>query len=124
MDTAEDFEAQLDANDRDWELRMVYADWLEERGDQELARAQRWMVKHGCYPYGDMQIKCWANFSIGPGDRSKLPNHVWEAVRQQGGHVEREGVVDSIEGSYRYYGTRRQCERVLANALATLGDIE
>jgi uncharacterized protein (TIGR02996 family) len=121
MDTAEDFEAQLDANDQDWELRMVYADWLDEQGDSELARAQRWMVKHGCYPYGPNRVKCWANFSVNSNeDRSKLPDPVWAVVREFKG-------MGSIQISpygdreYRYYGPRRVCERVLAKALAQMG---
>lgn len=46
MITCPDFESQLDANPTDWTLRLVYSDWLEEHGDIEFAKAQRWMAKH------------------------------------------------------------------------------
>jgi uncharacterized protein (TIGR02996 family) len=46
----EDFEAALDRDPDDGALRLVYADWLEEQGDVELAYAQRWMARHGKRP--------------------------------------------------------------------------
>ena len=33
MTTEDDFAAALDANPEDWQTRLVYADWLQERGD-------------------------------------------------------------------------------------------
>ena len=33
MTTEDDFQAALDANPDDWQTRLVFADWLEERGD-------------------------------------------------------------------------------------------
>src|SRR5262245_43724780 len=33
MTTEEDFQAALDANPDDWQTRLVFADWLQERGD-------------------------------------------------------------------------------------------
>lgn len=33
MTTEDDFQAALDANPTDWQTRLVFADWLEERGD-------------------------------------------------------------------------------------------
>lgn len=33
MTTEDDFQAQLDADPEDWQTRLVFADWLEERGD-------------------------------------------------------------------------------------------
>jgi uncharacterized protein (TIGR02996 family) len=33
MTTEEDFQAALDATPEDWQTRLVFADWLEERGD-------------------------------------------------------------------------------------------
>jgi uncharacterized protein (TIGR02996 family) len=35
----------LDSNPEDWESRRVYADWLEESGDDDMARCQRWMAR-------------------------------------------------------------------------------
>jgi uncharacterized protein (TIGR02996 family) len=33
MTTEDDFQAALDANPSDWQTRLVFADWLDERGD-------------------------------------------------------------------------------------------
>lgn len=33
MTTEDDFQAALDANPEDWQTRLVFADWLQERGD-------------------------------------------------------------------------------------------
>ncbi len=33
MTTEDDFQTQLDAHPGDWQTRLVFADWLEERGD-------------------------------------------------------------------------------------------
>jgi uncharacterized protein (TIGR02996 family) len=33
MTTEDDFQAKLDADPDDWQTRLVFADWLEERGD-------------------------------------------------------------------------------------------
>lgn len=33
MTTEDDFNAALDANPEDWQTRLVFADWLQERGD-------------------------------------------------------------------------------------------
>jgi uncharacterized protein (TIGR02996 family) len=33
MTTEDDFQAALDANPADWQTRLVFADWLQERGD-------------------------------------------------------------------------------------------
>ena len=45
MSHRDQFEAALDANPADWTTRRVYADWLEENGDGDLANAQRWMAE-------------------------------------------------------------------------------
>jgi uncharacterized protein (TIGR02996 family) len=33
MTTEDDFQSALDANPDDWQTRLVFADWLEDRGD-------------------------------------------------------------------------------------------
>ena len=42
----EQFEQQLDLNPANFQLRAIYADWLEEQGDEAAAYCQRWMVKY------------------------------------------------------------------------------
>ncbi len=50
MQDRDAFEAALDETPDDWNLRLIYADWLDEHGDQSLARAQRWMAEHERMP--------------------------------------------------------------------------
>lgn len=48
----QDWEALLDKEPEDWVTRLVYADWLEEQGDEAsvaLAQTQRWMATHKKY---------------------------------------------------------------------------
>ena len=44
--TLEDWYVQIEQNPIDWELRSVFADWLEDQGETTLALGQRWQVKH------------------------------------------------------------------------------
>jgi uncharacterized protein (TIGR02996 family) len=37
MTTEDDFQAALDASPEDWQTRLVFADWLEERNDPRAA---------------------------------------------------------------------------------------
>ncbi len=43
------FENQLSSIPSDGDLRLIYADWLGERGDP-LEEAQRWMARMECWP--------------------------------------------------------------------------
>ncbi len=47
--TQTDFEAHLEHHPDGWEMRLVYADWLEEQGESLLANGQRWQVENGKY---------------------------------------------------------------------------
>ncbi len=42
-----DFETLLADTPEDWDLRAIFADWLEEQGDDKEAAAQRWQVENG-----------------------------------------------------------------------------
>lgn len=44
------FEFSLSQNPADWELRLVYSDWLEENGDQVAAEGQRWQAANQKHP--------------------------------------------------------------------------
>lgn len=44
------FEDALGSNPQDWDTRRVYGDWLEERGETQLANAQRWMAEEQLAP--------------------------------------------------------------------------
>ncbi len=37
MTTEDDFQHALDTNPEDWHTRLVFADWLDERGDERAA---------------------------------------------------------------------------------------
>ena len=41
MTTEDDFQRALDANPDDWQTRLVFADWLEDRGDDLRLRVAR-----------------------------------------------------------------------------------
>lgn len=49
--TQTDFESHLEQHPDDWSIRLVYADWLDELGDEIRANGQRWQVEHKCQPF-------------------------------------------------------------------------
>lgn len=51
MTTEDDFHAVLDAHPRDWQTRLVFADWLDERGDPR-AEGYRMMGHARMAPHG------------------------------------------------------------------------
>lgn len=114
------FESRLDENPADWDTRRVYADWLEERGDDRLAAAQRWMAaneKH-CSALGEPAGYSWHAFPklavpyrIPDKLVERLPTHPdWE--RWQHWPPKERG-----ELRYAYYPSRRAAEEALATAL-------
>jgi uncharacterized protein (TIGR02996 family) len=48
--TEDDFQSALDANPDDWQTRLVFADWLQERGDPR-AEGYRALGRNRFYPY-------------------------------------------------------------------------
>lgn len=48
--TNQDFIEALDKNPIDFELRNIYADFLEENGDKEFSDTQRWLVENKVAP--------------------------------------------------------------------------
>ena len=51
MTTEHDFQAALNANPQDWQTRLVFADWLQERGDPR-AEGYAALGRPGCRPTG------------------------------------------------------------------------
>jgi uncharacterized protein (TIGR02996 family) len=51
MTTEEDFQKKLDENPTDWQTRLVFADWLQERGD-ERAEGYRALAALRIFPSG------------------------------------------------------------------------
>ncbi len=112
------FEAALDSAPDDWPLRLVYADWLDENGDPELAFAQRWMGQNQKCPGSGYSRR--ANLSsydwfdgddYHKDDPEDIPHGLF--VRLPGG-------VGYESDPYREYATRSDAERHLADALAAL----
>jgi hypothetical protein len=77
------WETQLDADSTNWDLRRIYADWLEERGEVWAAVAQRWMADNEKNPWvlSDNGV-AWYNYALRsePTDRSDLPLEILELV--------------------------------------------
>lgn len=103
----------LDAHPDDREARLVLADLLEEHGDDREAAVQRWLGENRCWPDADLaflRIRGW---------------HWWASVSED--HRQREHallphpVQRYMPGGEWVYRTRRDAERVLANALAEAG---
>src|SRR5687767_2932613 len=51
------FQRALDLEPHNWALRLVFADWLEERGDPRAA-GYRWMGRHEKWPFDWSRRHC------------------------------------------------------------------
>jgi uncharacterized protein (TIGR02996 family) len=110
--TEDDFQRALDARPDDWQTRLVFADWLEERDDPR-AEGYRAMGLIGIRPTGDRGGWSWAQ--VGPPTPSPhhLPNDWFYALHNTGG-----------AGLYpATCPTRRAAEDAAALAFATLPPI-
>jgi uncharacterized protein (TIGR02996 family) len=63
----QDWQDALAQKPHDWDLRLVFADWLDDQGDetsQVLARGQRWQAQHHRVPVflKDYQPLPWSWF--------------------------------------------------------------
>jgi uncharacterized protein (TIGR02996 family) len=64
------------------ELRLVYADWLEDQGNTELAYCQRWMALHNKRPEEAEDYWLWRNpFNCFGEVHSTLYSVVYDALR-------------------------------------------
>lgn len=59
MTTEDDFQRKLDENPNDWQTRIVFADWLEDRGD-ERATGYRFMGMRRLRPHSYHITKRWS----------------------------------------------------------------
>lgn len=118
-DERERFEAMLDADPAAWHVRLAYADWLEERGEQDAADGQRWMAENNKHPYDSTEFWApdrwdwwWGGRRVyTPSGHDDLPLPVWSALRQKPHH---------IFPKVKSFQTRRDAEAALAAALARL----
>ena len=53
---------QIEEAPDDWELRLQFADWLEEDQEPVLAAGQRWQAKHRRRPYQQPDTWEWFYF--------------------------------------------------------------
>lgn len=102
----------LDDHPEDAPTRLILADLLEERGDTDAARCQRWLGREGKWPDSNLKplgLKGW---------------HWWSKVhdpQQTRVHAELPVKVQTFmpQGEW-IYPTRREAEEVLARALAAM----
>jgi uncharacterized protein (TIGR02996 family) len=121
----EGFETALDADPRDWGLRLVYADWLADQGEEDLERAQRWMAEHRQCP---LRMADWG-LDYGPGwgreeahlakgmEPAVLPRALFFELPEEGRGGDAGDGTPCWGEDFRGYLTRRQAEAALAVAL-------
>jgi hypothetical protein len=101
----------------DWQMRLVYADWLEENGQPDLANAHRWMTEHWTIAsksttyYEDNTSKiiwCWAKKSPNSWLNYALSEDLFDRLQ----HGELSG-----DGTAKSYNSLEEAENDLAQAL-------
>src|SRR5260221_8187696 len=96
------------------ELRLIYADWLEEHGDP-MARVQRWLVRERKFPRytGPAQDTWdWWNYGDRPDCKPEdLPRIIWQMLP---------GNPSGTPPDYKDYDSRAAAERALYRALLLL----
>jgi uncharacterized protein (TIGR02996 family) len=91
MTSEEDFHAALDACPEDWQTRLVFADWLQERGDVR-AEGYRALGRLRLYPGSTKQFPCWWSHPncIGveePNQHGQLPTDWFLVVQTDPSHT-------------------------------------
>ncbi len=117
----EAFEKTLDENCCDWTTRRIFADWLDENDQPDLAFAQRWMARDQIAPayrvpyVGPKVTKPWAwyppdyPFEIRAPRHARLPFPLFAAITQS-----------QFPINHLFYRTRLQAEQDLARGLRAL----
>jgi uncharacterized protein (TIGR02996 family) len=122
--TEDDFQKALDANPSDWQTRLVFADWLQERGDERaegmraLGTLQRVPLP---YTQGD-KPGIWAGATeftlwkfVGADQPSRLPAVWFKKIPRDDKNPD-----DASGHSYRSRPSRRAIEDAAALAFAKL----
>lgn len=108
--------ALLAQSPSDWDLRLVFADWLEDHDEPELAQGQRWQVEHRRRPEriqpGNGLAWCWFLGTPGVPRLAHLDSELFETLVQL--HLGRYGVV------WLDFFILEEAERGLAQALSQL----
>lgn len=115
-------EAMLGENPEAWGTRLVYADWLEEQGDTDLAVAMRWMATWTVAPRRvGVSRHAWY------GARALRPSTLYPLGVQISAAVLADELFDLMTGYdfdtplKKTWPTRRGAERALALALKDAG---
>lgn len=115
MTTEDDFQAALDANPSDWQTRLVFADWLQDRGDMRAegyralgVRRLRPTVAREPVP----ELNAWWAYGPYAGTECCLPDDWWRLVTGSTRATASDGLL--------YYDTRRAAEDAAALAFAKL----
>jgi uncharacterized protein (TIGR02996 family) len=132
MSPEDAFLEDIRARPEDRTPKLIFADWLEEHGQPDLAYAYRWMASRGYRPGQRLRRlarKPWAWWNehtlegpegVDPADRpdiercphAVLPVLVFRAI---GGELR--------SGPHAYYSTYAECVRGLAGALKWLREL-
>jgi uncharacterized protein (TIGR02996 family) len=118
--TGDALERRLKRFRTDADTRLVFADWLEEHGEEDRARAQRWLARAGKHLLAQRRERsngqpkgthaCWRTdtFTFGePFIATVLPHALWLRLAE---------AVD-YTGVRRWYRTEADAERDLGRAL-------
>ena len=74
MTTEDDFHTALDANPEDWQTRLVFADWLQERNDPR-ADGYRALGTNRLHPLKDLRAHVDNNWYFQSGKSGVLTDH-------------------------------------------------
>jgi hypothetical protein len=103
--------AEVSVLNRLTEMRLVYADWLEERGDPRAA-LQRWLVRERKFPRFSGSTWDWWRYGDRPDCKPEdLPAAVWDRLP---------GKAQVSIRNCKEYLSRRWAERALFMSLTLL----
>lgn len=110
MSDEEFFQTALDSDEEDHPARLLFADWLADRGDTRSA-GPRWLVERRVVPqdYRGSRTWDWNDDAVFDRMTGALPHALFSAL--EGGHL-------AMSEHYREYPTRRDAESALYDALA------
>jgi uncharacterized protein (TIGR02996 family) len=123
--TEDDFQQQLDRHPEDHQTRLVFADWLQERGDPRaegyralgaLRRIPR-PYTHGNKPgvwRGATEFLYWNPLAENKDNPSMLPQDWFDAIPREDANPDDRG------SNYRSRSTRRAAEDTAARAFTRL----
>jgi uncharacterized protein (TIGR02996 family) len=107
-------EKHLDESPHDLVCRLVLADLLEEQGELERARCQRWLARHRKWPDPDLRplkMVGWHWWGRADGPQQAREHAVLPPEVQK-----------HMPAGQWFYPTRARAEAALAEALARLGE--